>query len=63
MVAEQLLPNGVTDLRVIQVMSEVPREEFLSSRVRRHAYENRALAIELVGRIPLPIYNTHQVLA
>lgn len=55
MVAEQLLPNGVTDQRVIDVMSQVPREEFLSGRLRRHAYENRALAIECGQTISQPL--------
>jgi protein-L-isoaspartate(D-aspartate) O-methyltransferase len=55
MVAEQLLPNGVTDQRVIDVMSRVPREEFLPSRLRRHAYENRALAIECGQTISQPL--------
>ena len=55
MVAEQLLPNGVTDQRVIEVMSQVPREEFLSGRLRRHAYENRALAIECGQTISQPL--------
>lgn len=55
MVAEQLLPNGVSDPRVIAVMSEVPREEFLSGRLRRHAYENRALAIECGQTISQPL--------
>jgi protein-L-isoaspartate(D-aspartate) O-methyltransferase len=55
MVAEQLLPNGVTDPRVIAVMSEVPREEFLSRRARRHAYENRALAIDCGQTISQPL--------
>jgi len=55
MVAEQLLPNGVTDPRVIQAMSEVPRAEFLSGRLRRHAYENRALAIDCGQTISQPL--------
>jgi protein-L-isoaspartate(D-aspartate) O-methyltransferase len=55
MVAEQLLPNGVTDERVLEVMSAIPREEFLSSRLRRHAYENRALAIECGQTISQPL--------
>jgi protein-L-isoaspartate(D-aspartate) O-methyltransferase len=55
MVAEQLLPNGVTDQRVIEVMSQVPREEFLSGRLRRHAYENRALAIDCGQTISQPL--------
>jgi protein-L-isoaspartate(D-aspartate) O-methyltransferase len=55
MVAEQLLPNGVTDPRVIHVMSQVPREEFLAGRLRRHAYENRALAIDCGQTISQPL--------
>ena len=55
MVAEQLLPNGVTDERVLEVMSVIPREQFLSSRLRRHAYENRALAIECGQTISQPL--------
>jgi protein-L-isoaspartate(D-aspartate) O-methyltransferase len=55
MVAEQLLPHGVTDQRVIEVMSQVPREEFLSGRLRRHAYENRALAIDCGQTISQPL--------
>ena len=55
MVAEQLLPNGVTDQRVLDAMSSIPREEFLSGRLRRHAYENRALAIECGQTISQPL--------
>ena len=55
MVAEQLLPNGVTDERVLEVMSAIPREEFLSGRLRRHAYENRALAIDCGQTISQPL--------
>ncbi len=55
MVVEQLLPNGVIDPRVIAVMSEIPREEFLSGRLRRHAYENRALAIQCGQTISQPL--------
>jgi protein-L-isoaspartate(D-aspartate) O-methyltransferase len=55
MVAEQLLPNGVTDERVLEVMSVIPREEFLSGRLRRHAYENRALSIECGQTISQPL--------
>jgi protein-L-isoaspartate(D-aspartate) O-methyltransferase len=55
MVAEQLLPNGVTDERVLQVMSALPREEFLSARLRRHAYENRALSIDCGQTISQPL--------
>src|SRR4029077_10985985 len=55
MVREQLLPNGVFDPRLIEGMSEHPREAFLSGRVRRHAYENRALAIECGQTISQPL--------
>jgi protein-L-isoaspartate(D-aspartate) O-methyltransferase len=55
MVAEQLLPHGVTDERVLEVMSEIPREEFVLPRLRRHAYEDRALAIECGQTISQPL--------
>jgi protein-L-isoaspartate(D-aspartate) O-methyltransferase len=55
MVAEQLRPHGVTDERVLQAMAAVPREEFLSPRMRRHAYEDRALAIECGQTISQPL--------
>jgi protein-L-isoaspartate(D-aspartate) O-methyltransferase len=55
MVAEQLRPNGVTDERVLAAMSAIPREEFLSSRLRRHAYENRALSIDCGQTISQPL--------
>ncbi len=55
MVAEQLLPHGVTDERVLQVMAEIPREEFVLRRLRRHAYEDRALAIECGQTISQPL--------
>ena len=55
MVAEQLIPHGVTDERVLRVMSEIPREEFLMGRARRHAYEDRALAIGCDQTISQPL--------
>jgi protein-L-isoaspartate(D-aspartate) O-methyltransferase len=55
MVAEQLRPHGVTDERVLEVMGIIPREEFLSPRLRRHAYEDRALAIECGQTISQPL--------
>ena len=55
MVAEQLRPHGVTDERVLQAMAAVPREEFLHPRMRRHAYEDRALAIDCGQTISQPL--------
>jgi protein-L-isoaspartate(D-aspartate) O-methyltransferase len=55
MVAEQLRPHGVTDERVLHAMATVPREEFLAPRMRRHAYEDRALAIECGQTISQPL--------
>src|SRR5258708_9912696 len=55
MVAEQRIPHGVTDERVLAVMSEIPREEFLTGRARRHAYEDRALAIGWGQTISQPL--------
>ena len=55
MVAEQLRPHGVHDERVLQVMSAIPREEFLPPKQRRHAYEDRALAIDCGQTISQPL--------
>jgi len=55
MIAEQLLPNGVTDERVLRVMSSIPREEFLPGGLRRYAYDNRALSIECGQTISQPL--------
>ena len=55
MVAEQLAPHGVTDERVLRVMSEIPREEFVSPRLRRHAYDDRALGIDCGQTISQPL--------
>src|SRR4030088_3316279 len=55
MVVEQLRPHGVYDERVLQVMAEIPREEFLPPRQRRHAYEDRALAIDCGQTISQPL--------
>jgi protein-L-isoaspartate(D-aspartate) O-methyltransferase len=55
MVAEQLVPHGVTDERVLQVMASIPREEFLTGPARRYAYEDRALAIECGQTISQPL--------
>jgi protein-L-isoaspartate(D-aspartate) O-methyltransferase len=55
MVTDQLLPNGVTDERVLGVMSTIPREEFLTGRLKRYAYDNRALSIECGQTISQPL--------
>ena len=55
MVAEQLVPHGVTDERVLRVMSEIPREEFIPPRLRRHAYDDRALGIDCGQTISQPL--------
>jgi protein-L-isoaspartate(D-aspartate) O-methyltransferase len=55
MVTEQLVPHGVTDPRVLDAMAGIPREEFLSGRARRHAYEDRALAIDCGQTISQPL--------
>ncbi|GAC1665234.1 MAG: protein-L-isoaspartate(D-aspartate) O-methyltransferase [Candidatus Dormibacteraceae bacterium] len=55
MVAEQLMPHGVTDERVLKAMSDIPRDAFIPSRLRRHAYEDRALSIECGQTISQPL--------
>ena len=55
MVAEQLVPLGVTDERVLRVMSEIPRAEFIPPRLRRFAYDDRALGIDCGQTISQPL--------
>ena len=55
MVAEQLRPNGVVDERVLEAIESIPRERFLPPRMRRHAYEDRALAIDCGQTISQPL--------
>jgi protein-L-isoaspartate(D-aspartate) O-methyltransferase len=55
MVTEQLVPHGVTDQRVLDVMASIPREEFLAGSARRYAYEDRALAIDCGQTISQPL--------
>src|SRR5438046_9009943 len=55
MVTEQLRSHGVTDERVLEAMASVPREEFLAPRMRRHAYADRALALECGQTISQPL--------
>jgi protein-L-isoaspartate(D-aspartate) O-methyltransferase len=45
MVVEQLRANGISDGRVLAVMAELPREEFVPEPAKRFAYDDRALAI------------------
>jgi len=45
MVEHQLRPRGIEDERVLQAMSEIPRERFVTERERAHAYDDGALPI------------------
>jgi protein-L-isoaspartate(D-aspartate) O-methyltransferase len=45
MVEEQLVPRGIRDARVLQVMTEVPRHYFVDSALASQAYSDNALPI------------------
>ncbi|MFQ5581540.1 MAG: protein-L-isoaspartate(D-aspartate) O-methyltransferase [Mariprofundaceae bacterium] len=45
MVAEQLIPRGINDLKVLDAMSTVPRHLFVDSALVSHAYQDSALPI------------------
>jgi len=45
MVAEQLVPRGIENDRVLVVMGNVPRHEFVSDSVRHSAYDDHPLPI------------------
>jgi protein-L-isoaspartate(D-aspartate) O-methyltransferase len=46
MVEEQLRARGIRDERVLEAMGTIPREAFVGSDERRHAYADAALPIE-----------------
>ena len=45
MVAEQLLPRGITDKKIISIMSEIPRHIFIDEALRSQAYADHPLSI------------------
>ncbi|MDP6560725.1 MAG: protein-L-isoaspartate O-methyltransferase, partial [Candidatus Binatia bacterium] len=45
MVQSQLKKRGITDLRVLKAMSEIPRHEFVTSEYRQSAYQDNPLPI------------------
>ena len=50
----ELRSQGVRDTRVLSAIERVPRRFFLTARLQRHAYENRALPIECGQTISQP---------
>lgn len=54
MVRTQLQMRGIKSPAVLQRMAEVPRHRFVPESVRRHAYEDRALAIGHAATISQP---------
>src|SRR5215203_3255629 len=54
MVAEQLERRGITDARVLEAMSWVPRHEFVPAKLVDEAYDDRALSIGLEQTISQP---------
>jgi len=45
MVAEQLVPRGISDARVLEAMSIVPRHLFVDAALSSHAYKDASLPI------------------
>ena len=54
MVAEQLLPRGINDPRVLEAMSRVPRHLFVDREQMDHAYDDRPLPIGFGQTISQP---------
>lgn len=51
---KRLREQGITDEKVLEVIGEIPREEFIASYLRGQAYENAALPIESEQTISQP---------
>jgi protein-L-isoaspartate(D-aspartate) O-methyltransferase len=54
MVERQVVARGVRDLRVLDAMRDIPREEFLDAAMREFAYEDSPLPIEAGQTISQP---------
>jgi len=54
MVERQLKARGIFDQCVLSAIGKVPREEFIASQLREHAYEDRPLAIGCCQTISQP---------
>src|SRR5687768_8529959 len=54
MVEDDLRRRGIDDPRVLDAMAAVPRHRFVPAGERRHAYEDRALPLELGQTISQP---------
>ena len=54
MIAEQLLPRGISDARVLEAMSRVPRHLFVDREQMDHAYDDRPLPIGFGQTISQP---------
>lgn len=54
MLDQHLRARGITDQRVFAAMERVPREEFVPEPLRAHAYDDRALPVELGQTISQP---------
>lgn len=55
MVTEQLVPGGIKDPRVLEVMGSIPRHEFVSPGMEDQAYLDRPLPIGLGQTISQPL--------
>ena len=55
MVAEQLMPGGIHDPRLLEVMGKVPRHAFVSKGMQDQAYLDRPLPIGLGQTISQPL--------
>ena len=51
---EKLRSQGITDETVLEIIAEVPREDFIADYLRPQAYENAALPIESEQTISQP---------
>lgn len=51
---KRLREQGITDEKVLEVIADIPREDFIASYLRNQAYENAALPIESEQTISQP---------
>ena len=55
LLVKELAAAGITDQRVLEAISEVPREMFVTKEYQSYSYQNRALPIDLGQTISQPL--------
>ncbi|MCZ8320513.1 MAG: protein-L-isoaspartate O-methyltransferase family protein [Novosphingobium sp.] len=57
MIDSQLRPSGVTEAGVVEAMARIPREDYVPTAARGHAYIDRAIPLGGGHSLPAPLFH------